>query len=41
MVSIVRFHLITFIDLIKFLENPHKQWAELINKLSVRQLALF
>lgn len=41
MVSIVRFHLMTYIDLFKFLENPNKQWKELTTKPPDRQLSLF
>ena len=41
MVSMVRFHLMTYIDLFKFLENPNKQWKELTTKPPDRQLALF
>jgi IS4 transposase len=32
MVSMVRFHLMTYIDLSKFLENPNKEWLELTTK---------
>ena len=41
MVSIVRFHLMTYINLFKFLENPHKKWAELTTKPPDIQLTLF
>ena len=41
MVSIVRFHLMTYIDLFKFLENPSKQWQELTTKPPDKQLSLF
>ncbi len=32
MVTVIRFHLMTYINLSKFLENPHKKWAELTTK---------
>ena len=41
MVSMVRFHLMTYIDLFKFLENPNKQWKELTTKPPDKQLSLF
>lgn len=41
MVSMVRFHLMTYIDLSKFLENPNKQWLELTTKPPDKQLTLF
>jgi len=41
MVSMVRFHLMTYIDLFKFLENPNKQWLELTTKPPDQQLSLF
>lgn len=41
MVSMVRFHLMTYIDLFKFLENPNKQWNELTTKPPDKQLSLF
>ncbi len=41
MVSMVRFHLMTYIDLFKFLENPDKQWLELTTKPPDKQLSLF
>lgn len=41
MVSMVRFHLMTYIDLFKFLENPNKQWIELTTKPPDKQLRLF
>ncbi len=41
MVSMVRFHLMTYIDLFKFLENPNKQWIELTTKPPDQQLVLF
>lgn len=41
MVSMIRFHLMTYIDLFKFLENPDKQWVELTTKPPDKQLSLF
>jgi hypothetical protein len=41
MVSVMRFHLMTYIDLFKFLENPNKQWWELASKPLNIQLQLF
>lgn len=41
MVSVVRFHLMTYINLFKFLENPDKKWAELTTKPPNMQLSLF
>lgn len=41
MVSVVRFHLMTYINLFKFLENPHKKWSELTSKPPNIQLKLF
>jgi len=41
MVSMIRFHLMTYIDLFKFLENPNKQWLELTTKPPDKQLSLF
>lgn len=41
MVSMVRFHLMTYIDLFKFLEDPNKKWKELTTKPPDKQLALF
>ncbi len=41
MVSMVRFHLMTYIDLFKFLENPNKKWLELTTKPPDEQLSLF
>lgn len=32
MVSVIRFHLMTYIDLFKFLEDPSKKWLELTTK---------
>jgi hypothetical protein len=41
MVSVIRFHLMTYISLFKFLENPNKKWAELTTKPPNVQLNLF
>ncbi len=41
MVSMIRFHLMTYIDLFKFLETPSKQWKELSTKPPDKQLSLF
>lgn len=41
MVSMIRFHLMTYIDLFKFLEDPNKKWKELTTKPPEKQLALF
>jgi len=41
MVSMIRFHLMTYIDLFKFLEDPNKKWKELTTKPPDKQLALF
>lgn len=41
MVSVIRFHLMTYISLFKFLENPNKKWAELTTKPPNIQLNLF
>ena len=41
MVSVIRFHLMTYINLFKFLENPDKQWIELTTKPPNIQLKLF
>lgn len=41
MVSVVRFHLMTYINLFKFLENPDKKWADLTTKTNELQLSLF
>lgn len=40
MVSVIRYHLMTYIDLFRFLENPDKQYHELTNK-PPPQLSLF
>jgi len=41
MVSMIRFHLMTYIGLFKFLENPNRQWLELTTKPPDEQLVLF
>ena len=41
MVSVIRFHLMTYINLFKFLDNPNKQWSELTTKPINIQLKLF
>jgi len=41
MVGVMRFHLLTYIDLFKFLENPYKEWWELSSKPPDIQLKLF
>lgn len=41
MVSVMRFHLMTYINLFKFLENPHEKWSELTSKPPDLQLKLF
>lgn len=41
MVSMIRFHLMTYIDLFKFLEDPNKKWKELTTKPPDKQLTLF
>jgi hypothetical protein len=41
MVSMVRFHLMTYIDLFKFLENPEQSWEHLTTKPPDKQLELF
>jgi hypothetical protein len=41
MVSVMRFHLMTYINLFKFLENPNKKWIELTTKPHNIQLKLF
>ena len=40
MVSVIRFHLMTYIDLFKFLENPDSDWKKLTTKTD-GQLLLF
>lgn len=41
MVSMIRFHLMTYIDIFKFLEDPNKKWNELTTKPPDKQLSLF
>ena len=41
MVSIIRLHLMTYIDLSKFLENPDEKWAKLTTKPPDNQLDIF
>lgn len=40
LISIVRFHLMTYIDLLKFLKSPDSDWSLLTNKTE-EQMALF
>lgn len=40
MVSVIRYHLMTYMDLFKFLENPDAKWEKLTTK-PVQQLLLF
>lgn len=41
MVSMIRFHLMTYINLFKFLENPYQNWEYLTTKPPDSQLSLF
>lgn len=41
MIGVMRFHLLTYINLFKFLENPDKKWWELTSKPPDIQLKLF
>ena len=41
MVSVIRFHLMIYVNLFKFLENPNKKWTELTMKPPNVQLKLF
>ena len=41
MIGVMRFHLLTYINLFKFLENPNKEWWELTSKPPDVQLRLF
>jgi len=41
MIGVIRFHLLTYINLFKFLENPHKEWWELSSKPPDIQIKLF
>ena len=40
-IGVMRFHLLTSINLFKFLENPNKQWWELTSRPPEIQLYLF
>jgi transposase len=40
MMSVIRYHLLTYIDLFKFLKNPDAKWEEITTK-SLGQLSLF
>lgn len=40
MVSIIRYHLMTYIDLFKFLKNPDSKWEEITTK-NIGQLSFF
>lgn len=40
LISVVRFHLMTYIDLYKFLKSPDSDWNNLTNK-TIEQMALF
>lgn len=40
MMSVIRYHLMTYIDLFKFLKNPEAKWEEITTK-SLGQLSLF
>jgi len=40
MVSVIRYHLMTYIDLFKFLKNPDSKWEEITTK-SIGQLSFF
>ena len=41
MLSMVRFHLMTYINLFKFLENPAQEWRQLTTKTTNQQLLVF
>ena len=41
MVSMIRFHLMTYINLFKFLEQPNQSWEHLTTKPPDKQLTLF
>jgi hypothetical protein len=41
MIGVMRFHLLTYINLFKFLEDPEKEWWELTSKPPNIQLKLF
>ncbi len=40
MMSVIRYHLMTYIDLFKFLKNPNAKWEEITTK-DIDQLSLF
>lgn len=40
MMSVIRYHLMTYIDLFKFLKNPQAKWEEVTTK-NIAQLSLF
>jgi transposase len=40
MMSVIRYHLMTYIDLFKFLKNPEAKWEEITTK-DIGQLSLF
>ncbi|AUS06055.1 transposase [Pseudotamlana carrageenivorans] len=40
MMSVIRYHLMTYIDLFKFLKNPEANWEEITTK-NIGQLSLF
>lgn len=40
MMSVIRYHLMTYIDLFKFLKNPDSKWEEITTK-NIHQLSLF
>ena len=40
-IGVMRFHLLTYINLFKFLENPNKQWWKLTSRPPEIQLYLF
>jgi len=41
MVSMIRLHLMSYIDLLSFMENPTRKWEELTTKSTEIQLSLF
>ena len=41
MVSMIRLHLMSYIDLLSFMENPTQLWEELSTKPTEIQLSLF
>lgn len=40
MMSVIRYHLMTYIDLFKFLKNPDSKWEDITTK-NMDQLSLF